>query len=275
MPLAFPLDPSVYGGLLVLFLGHAWLARDRGATIVQTVYFMTGLIVIWIALETPISILADRYLQSAHMVKHMLLLAYAPPFLLLGLTPAMAGALLRLPLLGRLLTTLTQPIPAQIINAVVIVGWHLPPLYELGLRNIWFHVAEHLTFLSAGVLYWWPLIRSTGSQSSRPLSDPQRFIYLFVGSFPMMAVSLPLQFSRVLFYPFYARVPAVLPGITAVLDQNIAGVVMMVMDMAALATDAVVVFYRWIGRELQADYEELDRQAAGDRQGGESSLNAR
>lgn len=265
-PLSFPLDPSVYLGLIGLFWGHAWLARGRGARLIHTVYFGIGLTIIWVALETPLSTLADHYLQTAHMAKHMLLMAFAAPFLLLGLTPAMAGMLLRLPVLGRLLRVITEPLPAQVINGLVIIGWHIPPLYELGLRNMGLHVAEHISFLAAGVIYWWPLIRATASQGERSLSDPQRLVYLFLGSLPMMAVSLPLQFSREPFYPFYVQAPSLIPGITAVLDQNIAGVVMMTVDMAALATDALVIFFRWVGQETKADYERLDRLAPHERQ---------
>ena len=95
--------------------------------------------------------------MTAHMAQHMLLMAIAPPFLLLGLSRSMAAVLLRVPPLR----PLTEPVPAQAAYAAVMIGWHLPPLYSLALRDPVVHVLEHLAFLAAGTLFWWPVIRAT------------------------------------------------------------------------------------------------------------------
>src|SRR5438045_2732230 len=107
----WPFDPTVYAGLLMLFFGHAWLARGASdAERKHTIFFMAGLFTLWLALETPVDTIADRYLDSVHMLQHVLLAFVAPPLMLLGLSPGMAGWLLRLP--G--LRSITEPIPAQV-----------------------------------------------------------------------------------------------------------------------------------------------------------------
>ena len=55
--MAWPFDPTVYAGLLGLWLGHAWLARDRDLSRAHTLAFGSGLLAIWLALETPIDVL--------------------------------------------------------------------------------------------------------------------------------------------------------------------------------------------------------------------------
>jgi putative membrane protein len=257
--IAWPLDPSVDVGLVALSVGYAWLASRCGTRWRDAAYFGAGLVVVWLALETPLDTLADRYLMSAHMAQHMLLIVVAPPLLLLGLSPAMAAALLRIPGLRRL----TQPIPALALYAACMIGWHLPSLYMLGLQNQAVHIVEHLAFLAAGTLFWWPLIRATGSQAGRRLEVPQMVVYLLAGMVPMMAVSLPLQFSRQLFYPLYGSSPRLIPGITPVVDQTIAGAIMMLMEMAATGFEAVVVIGRWLSAAVRAD---LDQPAAAPRQ---------
>lgn len=250
--IAWPFDLTVYGGLVVLFLGHAWLSRDVPMPRARFLYFGLGLVVVWLALETPLDDLGDRYLQSAHMVQHMLLMAVAPPLLLLGLEAPMVARLLRLP--G--LRALTEPVPAQVIYAAVMVLWHIPRLYDLALSQPLLHVVEHLSFLAAGVIFWWPVHGATSSWASWRLSDPQRIVYLFLGTFPMMGVSLPLQFSRALFYHFYADAPRVLPGITPVVDQTLAGALMMAIDMASSGIAILLIFGRWLGSGLRADLEQ-------------------
>ena len=261
--IAWPFDPSVDGGLVALSLGYAWLARRVGAPRHKALYFWIGLLVVWLALETPLDTVADHYLMSAHMAQHMLLMAAAPPFLLLGLDRTMAAVLLRVPLLPRL----TEPVLAQAAYAAAMIGWHIPWLYMLALKDPVVHVVEHLVFLAASTLFWWPAIRATRVSSRWPLSEPGVVVYLLTGMLPMMAVSLPLQFSRNLFYPLYGSAPRLIPSITPVIDQNIAGAVMMLMEMAATGVDAVIVSYRWLGEAVRSDLERQQQSsAASDRQ---------
>src|SRR5262252_11034039 len=124
--MGWPFDPSVYAGLLALFLGHAWLARARDLPRINSLYFGLGLLSLWLALETPIDVLSDSYLDSVHMLQHVLIGVVAPPLLLLGLDREMARVLVRVP--G--VRAITEPVPAQLLAAAVMIGWHLPPLYD-------------------------------------------------------------------------------------------------------------------------------------------------
>ena len=247
--MVWPFDPTVVVGILGLGVGHTIWARRLKALPRCSVYFAAGLLVIWGALETPLDPLGDHYLQSAHMVQHMLLVAFAPPLLLLGLTPAMAAGLLRVPGLH----ALTGPIPGQSIYAAGILFWHIPFAYDLALTDEVAHVLEHLIFLGIGVLFWWPLIGATSSVSRWRLTDGQKLVYLFIGTFPMMAVALPLQFSRTVFYTHYASAPRMVASITPVIDQTIAGALMMAMGMAVLGFDGLVILYRWFERGAAED----------------------
>ncbi|HLH71395.1 MAG TPA: cytochrome c oxidase assembly protein [Candidatus Dormibacteraeota bacterium] len=251
-PIRFPLDASVYLGLVALAVVYVALARGERMRWSEAGFFGLGLVVIWGALETPLDPLGDQYLQSAHMLQHMLLMVVAAPLLVAGLTPGMAQRLLRwVPGLG----WLSEPVAAQVVYALVVLAWHVPPAYDLGLENETVHILEHLTFLVAGGLYWWPVVGATSSRARWRLSDPQKIVYVFIGMMPMMLVSLSLQFSRQLFYAPYAEAPRLVSGISPVLDQTIAGIVMMSMDMASSAWALLVIFYRWMQEGLRQDLQ--------------------
>ena len=149
--LAYPL--LIYAGLVLLYFGHAWVAR--GVPDVErkhTVYFLAGLFTLWLALETPLDTISDYYLDSVHMLQHVLLAFVAPPLMLLGLSPGMVARLVRVPGVRQL----TEPVPAQVIAAAVMIAWHLPPLYDATLANEGLHVFEHLTFIAGGLVLYWP-----------------------------------------------------------------------------------------------------------------------
>lgn len=252
----WPFDPTVYAGLIVLAAGYVWVARaGRDLRSRRWVWFAVGLLTLWVALETPIDTVSDRYLDSVHMLQHVLLGFVAPPLMLLGLSPRMAGRMARIP--G--VRAATEPIAAQVIAAVVMVVWHVPPLYDATLNNEWLHVLEHVTFVAGGLCLYWPIIEITSSHSRWHMSPGAKLVYMLIATLPQDGVALPLIFSRVAFYDFYTHAPRVIDGFTAAIDQTIAGAVLMVFGKVTLAIAALVVFFRWFGEDHRSELTPVRR----------------
>ena len=248
--ITWPFDVSVYAGLVVLFFGHAWLARGSpDASRKHTLYFLAGLATLWVALETPIDTISDHYLDSVHMLQHVLLAFVAPPLMLLGLSAGMAARIARVP--G--VRALTEPVQAQVLAAAVMIVWHLPPLYDTTLRNEGVHVLEHIMFIASGVVLYWPMIDATSAQARWQMSPGAKLVYMLLATLPQDGVALALIFSRVPFYEYYTSVPRLIPGFTAVIDQTIAGAVLMIFGKVTMAIAALVVFFRWFGAEQAED----------------------
>ncbi len=248
--MTWPFDPTVYVGLVVLFLGHAWLAGTvSDAQRKHSLYLGLGLLTLWVALETPIDTISDHYLDSVHMLQHVLLGFIAPPLMLLGLSPQMVGRLVRLP--G--VRAITEPVPAQVIAGVVMIAWHLPPLYNATLYSEDLHIVEHLTFIAAGVVLYWPILEATSAHARWQMSPGVKLLYLLVATLPQDGVALALIFSRVPFYDYYAHAPRLIPSLTALVDQTVAGAVLMVLGKATFAVAAMAVFFRWFGEEHRSD----------------------
>jgi cytochrome c oxidase assembly factor CtaG len=250
VPVTWPFDPTVYAGLAVLYFGHAWIARrvtDAGRR--HTVFFLAGLFTVWLALETPIDTIGDYYLDSVHMLQHVLLGFVAPPLMLLGLSYGMAGQLVRVP--G--LRAITEPVPAQLIAGAVMVVWHLPALYDATLRNEELHILEHLMFIGAGLLLYWPILEATSAHAIWRMSPGARLVYMLLATLPQDGVALILIFSRAPFYEFYTHAPRLIEGFTPLIDQTIAGATLMIFGKVTLGIAAAVVFFRWFGAEHRAD----------------------
>jgi putative membrane protein len=180
------------------------------------------------------------------MLQHVLLGVVAPPLLLLGLSPAMAQAIAR-----RVppLVALAEPVPAQLIAGLVMVAWHLPALYDLTLESEAIHIFEHLTFIAAGAVFWWPVLAATSPTVRWRLGDGAKVLYLFIGTFAQDGVALALMFSRVPFYAYYEQAPRLVESLTVVADQTLTGAVLMLVGKVSYAIAMLAIFFRWIERE--------------------------
>src|SRR5712691_8164068 len=86
-------EPSVIIGtalILGLYLYAVGLLRKPYALIdgvkpSQVIAFWLGVLVIFLALVSPLDEIGDKYLFSVHMVQHLLLTMVGPPLLLIGL----------------------------------------------------------------------------------------------------------------------------------------------------------------------------------------------
>ncbi len=209
-------EPTVLAGVLALGGGYAWLLRGGSPgswSAMARIYFLAGLLTLFLALASPIDVGGDRYLFSLHMLQHLLLAMIVPPLLLLGL-PDVFHAFDRVrvsPLLGNIG-----------FNAVLTV-WHLPFLYEATLRNQPLHVLEHLSFLGAGVLFWWPIMVPAGRRFA--MSAIGKIAYLGFAGVPPTILGLAFILSPAVIYPFYAAAPRVTP-LSPLDDQLVAGLIM-------------------------------------------------
>ena len=91
---------------IVLFaIWYAWAARHFAAPWWRQACFFAGLVLIALALLSPIEHLALHSMLSFHLLQNVMLADWAPPLLVLGLTPAMAAVAERV----RALRLLTRP----------------------------------------------------------------------------------------------------------------------------------------------------------------------
>ena len=246
--------PSVIAGLLVLtgayLLGVGPLRRRygwaEGVSSGQVTVFLLGVLVIFLALLSPLHELGDEYLFSVHMVQHLLLTLIVPPLLLLGTPAWLLAPLAGHPRVLRVARTVTLPVAAFVLFNVVFAFWHVPALYDLALREREIHILEHLMFLIAGVIMWWPILS--------PLPQLPRASYLIQMLYLFLLPTVPailgavITFSDGLLYTWYAEAPRIW-GISAHTDQQIGGLIMWVPGGLAFLLTLVVVFLVWANKE--------------------------
>jgi cytochrome c oxidase assembly factor CtaG len=242
------------------------LAR-RGVTVPrgQIVLWHLGLGLQGVALLSPIGSAADELL-SAHMVEHILLADLGAPLLLAGIrNPVLAFFLPRdvlVPLarsrrIRGAFRTLRKPLVALPVYAVVLYGWHLGFAFEGAVRHELVHVAQHASFIFAGVLVWWSALEP---KRRRLHGDLWKIGHILgarmIGMFLGMAFVLIRE-------PVYAGVYGTgeRRGISALADQQTAGAIMVAVDLAIMVF-ALAFFFWQAARQYDRDEAAAARERA-------------
>ena len=212
----------------------------------QVTIFLTGVLVLVVALLSPLHELGDNYLLSAHMAQHLLLTLVAPPLLLLGTPAWLLRPLLFSPRVVRVARFLTLPVVAFVLFNLVLVLWHVPALYDLTLRELGIHILEHLMFLVAGVIMWWPILSPLPEVPRSPYFV--QMLYLFVQPTVPSILGAVITFSDGVLYSWYAEAPRVW-DISAHTDQQIGGLIMWLPGGLAFLLALAVMFLIWASKE--------------------------
>lgn len=231
----------------------------QAAAFWRPIAYLSALVILAIALMSPIDVLAAQLL-TMHMVQHVLLVMVIPPLILLAnplpfiLWGLPKGARLQT---GRLLNInsrfrhilqrLTGPGLVWIAFVVVYWGWHDPNAYNLALRSAFFHDLEHLTFFLVAMLFWWHVV-GAGPRIHRPFSPFGRFGYSLSAIPPNMLAGIAIVFASGTVYTYYDAMPR-LWGLTVIEDQRIAGVIMWVLGSMMYMIAALILVARWLQTE--------------------------
>ncbi|HUL17189.1 MAG TPA: cytochrome c oxidase assembly protein [Terriglobales bacterium] len=235
----FPLPLTFILGVTAFLYLRGWLhLRSAGGSLIaawRVGSFLFGLFLIWAALGSPLAAL-DEQLLTVHMIQHLLLMAFAPPLILLG-APEMpllhglpqrfvrgvVGPLFRWPPVQGLGHALSHPAVCWMAGAVALVAWHIPAAFTLGLRSEPWHVVEHASFFASGLLFWWPVVQPWPSVAVWPRWS--MLPYLFLATLPCDILSAFLVFCGRVVYPAYLSIPRQF-NISVLQDQQCAGALM-------------------------------------------------
>lgn len=243
------IHPSTVMGLAVLAVLYAWRARERGSEkplgVSRRISFGAALLVIFGSLNGPIHDLSDTYLFSAHMVQHLLLTLLMPPLMIYGVPGWMLRPLLRNRAINAIARRFTRPIACFVIFNLVIASWHLPVLYNAAMANHSIHIMEHLMFMAAAVLMWWPI--SSQLPELPRLPYPGQMLYCFLMILPMSIVAVYISMADQVLYPAYAAAPRI-TSLSPLDDQLLGGLIMWVPGGVIFIIIMTVVFFKWASR---------------------------
>ena len=246
LPLALSLALYVRG--VVRLWNRA--GAGRGITARQAACFAGGWLVLALSLTSPIDTLGGA-LFSVHMAQHELMMVVAAPLFVMSrpleawtwaLSPALRrgfAAFARRPLLRRAWSATTEPIGAWALHAIAIWGWHIPALFDRALVDETIHGLQHASFLATALAFWWSVL----GRAARRV-DANGLASLFTTMLHTGALGALLTFAPSVWYPHYLSVEW--PGLTALEDQQLGGLVMWVPAGLAYLGAGLALAARWL-----------------------------
>jgi len=210
--------------------------RDRR----RVAAFAAGCALLLVTAVTPLEALS-YHLLSAHLLQNVILAEWAPALLVLGVQPALAYRIGRIPGVA----VVTRPPVALAVWLLTYFSWHVPAAYDTALEHpaTLLHV-EHATYVAAGVLLWWPVFQ----EAPHRISNAGRALYLFLAFVLASPIGLLLALVPEAAYDYYVEGGG-LWGLDPKTDQQIAGVTMSVEQAAVFFGVFAIYFFRFLADE--------------------------
>lgn len=225
----------------------------------RLVAYLSGLVILGLALMSPIDVLGGQFFFM-HMIQHLLLVMIVPPLLWLasplplalwGLPAAtrhqVGGLLSRKSAFRRRLRTLTPPGISWMLFVAALLGWHDPGAYQAALKDELVHDLEHLSFFLTAMLFWWHVIGAAPRVHKR-LPRGARIVYALAAVPPNMFAGATIAFSGQPIYTYYAGVPR-LWGLSVLDDQILGGIIMWIPGSMMYIVAALILIARWVEQE--------------------------
>lgn len=219
--------------LLLYLLGLAkLLSRSRHShnlLIRRACFFILGWLILAGALLSPLHE-AGEVSFALHMVEHELVMLPAPlllvaarpgPVLLWGL-PASGRQIIAIIARVSLWRALGRPLIATVLQAVALVVWHMPALFDRAVLSQGWHIAQHLSFIVTALLFWWAMLPRGEGRADYLTSAMCLFITSMVGG----GLGALMAIGGNPWYEAYVRMGMTPFGLSPAEDQQLAGLIM-------------------------------------------------
>jgi len=231
----------------------------------RTIAFLAGLVAIAIALMSGIE-RYDTTLFSIHMVEHLLLMLVAAPLIALAApitqilrvaSPTVRNRVILPVLRSGPVAALGHPVVAWLAFTLVLYTTHFSPLFEAALEDRFTHDLEHVLYLTAALLFWWPVVRL--DPTPHRLSHPARIGYLLVQMPLSSFLAMVVLFDDSALYSHYAALGPIY-GTRPLADQALAAGLMWILSDVVLIGSILLVVAGWMRHE-ERDAAAADRRS--------------
>jgi len=239
-----PLALVACGGAVVAYV--MWERQKSGA---RSIAFASAIVLVVLALASPIGVLSDGYLFSAHMLKKLLLVLIVPPLALLGMKARENRPE------NKVVRVLMRPVVAWGLGVGAMWLWHAPTLCDSSASNPIMQRVQEISLLAMGTAFWRPIVGPNVDARLQPLSG---VLYLFTACVACTLLGVIVTFSPVAVCSVFLHTIdrlGVMPlirngwGLSLEKDQQIGGLFMWVPACLVYGCAILGLIARWYRNE--------------------------
>jgi putative membrane protein len=184
------------------------------------------------------------------MTQFLLYTLAAAPLILMGTPEWLGRDFLRKTRLERPALWLGRSLVATgLIYNVILLSTHAPGTVEALRTNQFGSFAMDAVWMAAGLMLWLPIISPL--PEGRPQTTFPKMAYLIVTTSIVAVIPASfLTFTSTPIYAIYELAPRI-GSLTAVEDQQLAGIIMKIATIPVIWTTIAVLWFRWTARETQ------------------------
>jgi putative membrane protein len=240
--------------LLVLCIFYVYLIymkksrNDKTLPKNKIISFSLGLIILYISLGSPLHILGDSYLFSAHMLQQSLVYIFVPPLILIGLKDEHHEWLKTN---NKLINMLKKPLVLLLIFNVFFSFYHIPIIFEFLVANTVLHSISHVLLTMTAFMMWIPIIPPVKELES--LTEIQKIGYIFAGGVLLTPACALIIFADTPLYSTYVTSEPLFAILPPLDDQELGGIIMKVAQEIVYGSLIGYIFFNWAKKEEKID----------------------
>ena len=252
-PYAWSWNPEALVLIPALTVAYLLALRRHPAPPWRIASFLSAMALLLAVTITPLETLAMNYLLTVHLLQNVVLAEWAPLLVVLGIPATLAATLAR----PGVVRAVTHPAVALPIWIGTYMLWHLPWIYDAALRNphTLLHL-EHALYFTTGIAMWWSVFQDAPHR----LGSGARAAYVFAAFVLASPIGLVMALVPDAIYDFYVDAAERLWGLTALEDQQLAGMLMSIEAATVFFVVFAYWFFRFLGEEEAR--EDVDHPSA-------------
>ncbi len=258
--------------VMALYFAGAWRQRRKAnrARTWRHVFFLTGLAVLFLALQSPIDPVAERTF-FVHQIQHLLLRMIGPMLIILSFpqgslvagTPGWLQRRIAAPFItSRVIRGGFGFVAHPVMTTALFIGalyfWQIPKIHSVALLNDYMHYLMHVSLIFTGFLFFWRIFDARPAPVGTGYGV--RLMMLWLVALSNIAIGSYLTLKRTVLYPVY-DVLGRLGGQSAMVDEQIGGIIIWIPGSMMVLLAVLIVVHMWGRKETKDDHRRVAKLA--------------
>lgn len=224
----------------------------------QPFYFFTAMATLFFIKATPLDVIGTYYLFSVHTLQLSFTYFIAIPLLILSVPINLLRKYIWHHQTRLMVNILAHPWISLITFNGLLSIYFIPTVFTFVHSNLLLSIIVQIILFISAIFMWFVIIHPLPEING--LSFLLRAFYIFLASLILIPIGFFYVVVQTAHFPIYMEVAGdLLPGFTAVYDQQAAGGILKITQIVSYAYALLIIAFKW-GREEESREGQVDEE---------------